>query len=79
MPGAPTSQCNRLRAVEGGHNCVIVNLGLFRQACNNVTVYQHKLVCFVENMFKLGYRVGVTKLEHVGVLFSCTSLVDTSS
>ena len=60
-------------------SCVIVNLDLFRQACNNVTVYQHKLVCFVENVFKLGYHVGVTKLERVGVLFSCTSLVDTSS
>ena len=68
-----------------GYSCrrrcswVIVNLDLFRQACNNVTVYQHKLVCFVENVFKLESRVGVTKLEHVGVLFSCTSLVDTSS
>ena len=58
---------------------VIVNLDLFRQACNNIIVYQHKLVCFVENMFKLRYRVDVTKLECVGVLFSCTSLVDTSS
>jgi len=58
---------------------VIVNLDLFRQACNNVLVYQHKLVGFVENMFKLGYRVDVTKLELVGVLFSCTSLVDMSS
>ena len=68
-----------------GYSCrkrcswVIVNLDLFRQACNNVTMYQHKLVCFVENMFKLGYRVDVTKLERVGVLFSCISLVDTSS
>ena len=60
-------------------SCVIVNLDLFRQACNNVTMYQHKLVCFVENMFKLGYRVDVTKLERVGVLFSCISLVDMSS
>ena len=29
--------------------------------CNKVTVYQHKLVCFVENVFKLGSHVGVTK------------------
>ena len=57
-------------------SCVIVNLDLFRQACNNVIVYQHKLVCFVENMLKLGYHVGITKLERVGVLFSCTGLVD---
>ena len=60
-------------------NCVIVNLDLLRKACNNVTVSQHKLVCFVKNMFKLGYHVEITKLERVGVLFSCTGLVDTSS
>ena len=68
-----------------GYSCrrrcswVIVNLDLFRQACNNVTVYQHKLVCFVKNMFKLRYHVDVTKLECVGALFSCIGLVDTSS
>ena len=62
-----------------GCSCVIVNLDLFRQACNNVTVYQHELVCFVENMFKLRYHVGVNELERVSILFSCTSLVDTSS
>ena len=30
-------------------------------------------------MFKLRYHVDVTKLERVGVLFSCISLVDTFS
>ena len=80
MPCAPTSQCNRLRAVEGGHSCVIVNWSLFRQACNNVTVYHYKLVCFIQSVFKLeNFIVGVTKWERVNVLFSCTVLLDTTS
>ena len=86
MSGPASSRCRVTRPASSiGYSyrrrcsCVIVNLDLFRQACNNVTVYQQMLVCFVENVFKLGYRADVTKLERVGVLFSCTSLFNTSS
>ena len=46
VPHAPTSQQDMLEC-RRRCSCVIVNLYLFRQACNNVTVYHDKLVCFV--------------------------------